>query len=153
MHVEDRFSVAAPKEVVWRAIRDPAIVAPCVPGCEQVTVVTPNLYKALVRVQLGPIKADFNVDIEIVSKIEFEEIRTRSRGEEGGRASSVSSENILRLISVNLNETEVHYIADVSVVGRLGKFGLGIMKKKAETLGREFAATFKERVERPQERG
>jgi hypothetical protein len=35
------------------------------------------------------------------------------------------------------------------VVGRLGKFGLGIMKKKAESLGREFAANFKRRVEEP----
>ena len=149
MHVEDRFSVAAPQHVVWRAIRDPAVVAPCVPGCQDVTVVNPALYKAMVRVQLGPIKADFNIDVEIVSEIEFEEIRTRSRGEEGGRASAVSSENVLRLIRLEENETEVHYVADVSVVGRLGKFGLGMMKKKAETLGREFAATFKERVEHP----
>jgi hypothetical protein len=32
-------------------------------------------------------------------------------------------------------------------VGRLGKFGLGVMKKKAESLGREFALAFKQKVE------
>ena len=84
MHVEDSFSVAAPKKVVWSAIRDPEIVAPCIPGCERVTVVNPSLYKVVVRVQLGPIKADFNVDVEIVSEIEFEEVRTRSRGKREG---------------------------------------------------------------------
>ena len=43
--------------------------------------------------------------------------------------------------------TEVTYTSDVSVFGRLGKFGLGIMKKKARDLGREFAESFRERVE------
>jgi hypothetical protein len=35
----------------------------------------------------------------------------------------------------------------VSVVGRLGKFGLGMMKKKAKQMGEEFAEAFRERVE------
>ncbi len=148
MHIEDRFSVKAPKNLVWRAIRDPDVVAPCVPGCAGVEVISSSLYKAQVSLQVGPIKAKFNVDVEIISEIEFEEIRTRSRGEEGGRASSVTANNILKLTTIDEDQTEVYYAADVSVVGRLGKFGLGMMKKKAEATGQEFAATFRERVER-----
>jgi uncharacterized protein len=150
MRIEDRFTVVAPKDVVWRAIRDPSVVATCVPGCEKVTTLTPTLYKGVVRVQLGPIKASFKIDVEIVSETEFEEVRTRTRGEEGGKASALSSENVLRLIAIDRDTTEVQYSAEVSVVGRLGKFGLGVMKKKAESLGREFAASFKERLERQQ---
>ena len=41
MRIEDRFVVAAPRERVWVAIKDPAIVAPCIPGCQGVEVVTP----------------------------------------------------------------------------------------------------------------
>jgi len=41
----------------------------------------------------------------------------------------------------------VYYASEVSLVGRLGKFGLGIMKKKAKSLGEEFAAAFRARVE------
>jgi hypothetical protein len=148
MHVEDRFSVMAPKALVWRAIRDPAVVAPCVPGCDGVEVISASLYKAKVHLQVGPIKANFSVDVEITSEIEFEEIRTRSRGEEGGRASSVTAENILKLTAVGEDETEIFYAADVSVVGRLGKFGLGMMRKKAEATGREFAEAFADRVQR-----
>jgi len=47
------------------------------------------------------------------------------------------------------NETEVFYVSEAAVVGRLGKFGLGVMKKKAEGLGREFAAAFRQRLEQP----
>jgi uncharacterized protein len=153
MRVEDRFVVAAPRERVWLAIKDPSIVAPCIPGCQSVEIVSPTFYKAKIRVQLGPIKADFNVDVEIVSETAPEEVRTRTRGEEGSRASSLSAENTLRLTVVNNNETEVFYASEATVVGRLGKFGLGVMKKKAESLGRDFATAFKQRVEQPQAAG
>jgi uncharacterized protein len=41
----------------------------------------------------------------------------------------------------------VFYASEAAVVGRLGKFGLGVMKKKAESLGRDFAQAFKQKVE------
>jgi len=100
-------------------------------------------------VQVGPIKADFNVDVEIVSETAPEEVRSRTRGEEGSRASSLSADNTLRLTALSHNETEVFYASEAAVVGRLGKFGLGVMKKKAESLGREFAQAFKNKVEQP----
>ena len=65
MRIEDRFVVAAPRERVWIAIKDPAVVAPCIPGCLGVEVISPTLYKAKIRVQVGPIKADFNVDGQV----------------------------------------------------------------------------------------
>jgi carbon monoxide dehydrogenase subunit G len=149
MRIEDRFVVAAPRERVWVAIKDPAVVVPCIPGCQGVEVIGPTLYKAKIRVQVGPIKADFNVDVEIVSETAPQEVRSRTRGEEGSRASSLSAENTLRLTALSYNETEVFYASEAAVVGRLGKFGLGVMRKKAESLGREFAQAFKKKVEQP----
>ena len=147
MRIEDRFSIAAPRDRVWQAIRSPEIVASCLPGCRDVEVISPTCYKAKIRVQLGPIKADFSIDIDVISEIEFEEVRSRSRGEEGGRASSLSSENVLRLSALDADTTELHYLSDVAVVGRLGKFGLGVMKKKAESLGHDFAVAFRQKIE------
>ncbi len=123
------------------------MVASCLPGCREVEVISPTCYKAKIRVQLGPIKADFSIDVNITSEVELEEVCSRSRGEEGGRASSLSSENVLRLSSLDPDTTELHYSSDVTVVGRLGKFGLGVMKKKAESLGHDFAVAFKQKIE------
>jgi carbon monoxide dehydrogenase subunit G len=41
----------------------------------------------------------------------------------------------------------VRYSSEISVVGRLGKFGLGVMKKKAEGLGADFVKALRERLE------
>ncbi len=149
MRIEDHFVVAAPRRIVWAAIKDPAMVAPCIPGCQGVEVLSPTLYKARIRIAVGPIKAEFNVEVEVLAETEPEELRSRTRGEEGSRASTLSAESTLRLTALGENETDVSYSSEATVVGRLGKFGLGIMKKKAESLGREFAANFKQRVEQP----
>jgi uncharacterized protein len=69
MRIEDRFVVPAPKALVWQAITDPALVAKCVPGCETVEVLSPTLYRATVKVEIGPIKARFNLTVEV--KVQF----------------------------------------------------------------------------------
>ena len=146
MKIEDRLRVPAPRQAVWDFIRNPEQLAPCVPGCSSVEVLGDNRYKAAVGIAIGPIKASFNVEITVTEEQPPLLIKTSARGEEGSRASTVASENILRLEEVGPEETELVYSSEVSVVGRLGKFGLGIMKKKAESLGREFAQTLSRRL-------
>jgi hypothetical protein len=40
----------------------------------------------------------------------------------------------------------VRYESEVSIFGRLGKFGLGMIKEREETLGDEFAKSFVSRA-------
>jgi carbon monoxide dehydrogenase subunit G len=146
MKIEGNFEVDGPIEAVWIHIRDPELVASCMPGCTGVSALSPTLHRATIRVALGPIKTSFNVEIEIIEEIASSEIRSRTRGEEGGRASTVSSENVLRLEALGPVKTNVIYSSEVSVVGRLGRFGLGVMRKKAESMGRDFAVLFGQKV-------
>jgi len=90
----------------------------------------------------GPIKSDLNVDVEIVSNAAGRNPITR--GEEGSRASSLTAENTLRLTSLSEK-----VLPRSRVVGRLGKFCLGAMKKKAGSLSRDFVAAFEQRLEQP----
>ena len=39
--------------------------------------------------------------------------------------------------------TEVRYTSEISITGRLGKFGLGMMRKKADQLRQEFVQKFR----------
>jgi carbon monoxide dehydrogenase subunit G len=42
--------------------------------------------------------------------------------------------------------TEIRYASEVTIAGRLGKFGFGIMQKKAKALGEDFAKAFRDRM-------
>jgi len=144
MDVAGSFVVEAPREAVWTLIRDPEVVARCVPGCSSIEPLGPTSYRAAVKIGLGPLKMTFNVVVDVVEEIEPESILSTTSGEEGGRASFVSSKNRLALAALDDERTEVSYASTVSVTGRLGKFGLGMMRKKADSVAAEFGRAFGE---------
>lgn len=147
MKIASSFVVRAPREEVWRFINDPARMLPCVPGCEAIEPLGARSYRATVKIELGPIKSRFNLDIAVEREEQPLFVETTTSGEEGTRASTLTAKSRLDLAAVDLATTEVSYSSDVAVVGRLGRFGLGMMKKKAESLARQFERTFSDRVE------
>jgi carbon monoxide dehydrogenase subunit G len=124
-------------------------MAPCIPGCEAIEVIDDSRYKAAVKVKLGPVAATFRLEVEVTAMTPPDEVFSKTRGEEGSRASQLTAESWLGLQSLGPAETRVSYASEVSVVGRLGRYGLGMMQKKAEALGRDFAAAFAERLTAP----
>jgi carbon monoxide dehydrogenase subunit G len=146
MRMEGRFEVGAPRERVWRCITDPTLMVACIPGCEQIEPVDARSYRARVLVEVGPIKARFNLVVEVVAELPFDSVTSVTRGEEGTRASILSAENMVILAEVGPEVTEVRYSSEVSVTGRLAKYGLGMMKKRVDRLGVEFAERFRERI-------
>lgn len=150
MKIEKTFTVAASREQVWEFITAPERVAACIPGCQSVEVTGPGTYKAQVKLQVGPIKAGFKLDVATTEERPPEFSAYSTRGEEGGKASRVTADSTLSLKPIDEGHTEVTYASEISVVGRLGKFGLGIMKKKADAMGEEFVQALRERVESAQ---
>lgn len=149
MKIEETFSVNAPVDRVWAFMMNPDLMAPCIPGCSDVEVLGENKYRANVKVAVGPIKTSFSVSVELTEQEAPTYAASVTRGEEGGKASMLTANSELRLTSVNSEETEVYYMSEVSLVGRLGKFGLGMMKKKAKSIGAQFAESFKTQIETP----
>lgn len=146
MRIEGSFIVAAPRERVFAEITNPALMAGCIPGCEAIEAVDGKTYRARILVEVGPIKARFNLVVEVTEEEAPARVASVTRGEEGTRASVISASNELLLAPAE-GGTEVKYVSEVSVTGRLGKFGLGMMKKKAEQLGAKFAETFRGKIE------
>lgn len=109
-------------------------------------MLSPTRYAAKVAVGIGPIKANFNLVVEVVAEEAPARVESVTRGEEGSRASIVSAENVVTLAEIDPTTTELSYVSEVSVSGRLGRFGLGVMRKKAAALGEEFATALRARV-------
>jgi carbon monoxide dehydrogenase subunit G len=151
MRVEKTFTIDAPQEEVWRYLSSPEWVGMCFPGCQDVTALGDNRYKATIKVKVGPIKTVFNVDFEETENRPLEYSAYTSRGEEGNRASRLKAESTLSLSPVSQHRTQVDYSSKLTIVGRFGKFGAGMMKKKADTLGEEFVQAIRAQIEGPAE--
>ena len=146
MRMEGRFEVAAPRERVWRCITDPTLMVGCIPGCERIEAIDARNYRATILVEVGPIKARFNLLVEVTEETPLASVASVTRGEEGSRASILSAENLVALAELAPDRTEVHYSSEVAVTGRLAKYGLGVMKKRVARLGEQFAERFRERI-------
>ena len=147
MKIEEQFLIEAPIGEVWAFVRNPTTVAPCIPGCESVEPLSDNRYRAVIAVALGPIKARFNVVVEITEESPPSLLVCSTKGEEGGKASMVSAISEIRFAERSQACTEVLCKSEVSIVGRLGKFGLGLVKKRANHLAGEFATAVQQRVQ------
>jgi len=142
MTLDGFFTVAAPRDTVWRSIRDPEVIAECVPGCRDVAAVSPTSYRATIVVALGPISASFDLVVDITGETPPEQISMRTHGAEGSRASMLNAVSVVTLKETDGGHTDVHYTSDVSITGRFGRFGLGVIRKKADQLAKDFTKKF-----------
>lgn len=147
MLLEEKFEVRAPRQKVWSMLRDPQKMMPCIPGCEQIEALDGSNYTATVSVSLGPIKARFLLHIAIEDEQPPESLCTAVSGEEGSRASQLRATNKMRLTEIDSLTTEVYYASELALTGRLGRFGLGMMKKTMQRLMAQFQQTFTSLVE------
>jgi carbon monoxide dehydrogenase subunit G len=146
MRVDGAFEIDIPRETLFRSITDPALMAVCVPGCESIERLDATTYRAVVKVALGVIKARFNLVVEVTAEIPPERVQSVTRGEEGGRASQLTATNEVLLVDLGGGRSRVEYQSDLSVTGRFGKFALGMMKKKAQSMAQEFANNLRARI-------
>ena len=144
MLIDGQFIVAAPPQALMRHLFDARLMAECLPGCESLEALDADRYRAVVGVAMAGIKARFDLIVEVVRREELA-VWATTRGEEGGNASQLQAQNTVTLQPV-AEGTLLKYESEVSVTGRLGRFALGMMKKKAQALGDEFAQNLQSRL-------
>jgi carbon monoxide dehydrogenase subunit G len=145
MLIEGQFPVAAPPQSLLQHLFDARLMASCLPGCETLEPLADDRYRAVVVIAMAGIKARFDLQVEITRKDDLN-VWATTRGEEGGNASTLQAESQVTL-QPDGTGTVVSYRSEVSVTGRLGRFALGMMKKKAQSLGDEFAQNLQARLE------
>lgn len=144
MLIESQFTVPAPREALLARLFDPGFMASCLPGCESLDRIDDDRYRVAVVIAMAGIKARFQLQVEITRRDEHN-VWAVTRGEEGGQASTLQADSHVELESV-AEGTLVRYESEVNLSGRLGRFALGMMKKKAQSLGDEFAANVRQRL-------
>ena len=145
MLIEGQFAVPAAPELLLQHLFDVRLMASCLPGCETIEPIDDKKYRAVIAMAMAGIKARFDLEVEITRQDTYN-VWATTRGEEGGRASTLQADSQITLTATP-EGTVVNYRSDVSITGRLGRFALGMMKKKAQNLGDEFAANLQKKLE------
>lgn len=140
MRIEETFRLDAPRDAVFSFLSDGPRVAGCVPGVEEFTECGDGSYEAVLKAQLGPIKAMFTGQVTLETTPPG---RLEATGRGQDRASGSRAEIAFTGDLVEVDEgtaTQVETVAEVTIRGRLGQFGTGVIRATATEFIREFVA-------------
>lgn len=147
MEIEKLMTVSAPAARVWDMLLDPAVMGGCVPGMKSIEVISPTEYVALMHVKISFVSAKFRLKTRIVEQRAPHYLRSVGTGEDASVASSLKQQSEIFLAELPDGGTELKMVVKVDVVGRLGSFGLSVMKTKADRMWEEFGQNLVQRIE------
>jgi carbon monoxide dehydrogenase subunit G len=110
-------------------------------------VVSPTEYLAVMHQKISFISARFKLRTRIVEQRAPEYLRVEGTGEDTSVASSLKQRSEVFLSARPDGGTELRIKVDVDLLGRLGAFGLSVMKTKADRIWEEFGANLAARID------
>jgi uncharacterized protein len=144
MDITGTQAIPAPRDAVWAALNDPAVLKRCLPGCESVEREDDNTFKVIVAAAIGPLRARFNGILRMTESQPPTSCVMVFEGQGGavgfGKGSS----------TVTLRETaagtELDYAAQAQVGGKLAQVGSRLVEGVARKMSDDFFTAFKRQL-------
>lgn len=135
------------REPLWEFLMDVPKVAQSLPGVESVSKIDDTTYEGALKVRVGPIALNLLGKI-IVEERDKENWRAALRAEANDRraAGAVKGKTTMMLKAVDSNQTELVVETDVNILGKIGEFGQPIIRKKADSMLKEFVENIKKQL-------
>lgn len=141
MRIEKSCDLPFPRETVWTALLNAELVGACVPGVERVERLDDDRFLVTVTIKLGVIKPTFRLNINLLEQSPPSYVRSSCAGEANGMMGSLRQKTEVRLADGG-SGTRMDVQSEIDVFGRLGTFGYGVFKGKADQLWDQFVANF-----------
>lgn len=135
------------REPLWNFLMDVPKVAKSLPGVESVSKLDDTTYQGALTVRVGPIK--LNLQGKIILEEQNKDVwRATLRAEAKDRmaAGAVNGKTTMNLKEISANLTELVVETDVNILGKIGEFGQPIIRKKADSMLKEFVENIKKQL-------
>lgn len=144
--VEKEFQLEQPVAKVWAYLSDPTKIVTCVPGASLTEKVDDRNYKGQVTTTFGPVKAQYNGEINI-SELDEAQHRMALVGKGLDAKGKGSAEMTMNgQLTPSGNGTTVKFVMDISISGMLAQFGSRLIKDVSDQLLNQFVNNFKDRL-------
>ena len=140
MDMTGEYRIAAPRERVWAALNDPAILKQCIPGCQELEKTGESGFKAKVVAKVGPVSANFtgNVTLSDLDPPKSYKIS----GEGSGGAAGFARGGAEVSLEADGPVTLLRYKVQANVGGKLAQIGSRLIDGSAKKLSEEFFGNF-----------
>jgi carbon monoxide dehydrogenase subunit G len=135
LKIEGTHKIEAPRERVFAALIDPAVLQKCIPGCEQMEKTGENQYNARLTAGVGPVKGVFTATVSLQDIVPPEHYKLVVEGK--GQPGFVKGSGELNLKDDG-GATEILYTGDVNVGGLIASVGQRMLQATANMLAARF---------------
>jgi hypothetical protein len=149
MDITGESIIAAPRDRVWAALNDPAVLAACIDGVERLEPAGDNRFEGAMNAKVGPVRAKFTGVIEL-TEIDAPNRYVIAGEGKGGVAGFAKGRAEVRLDDETVDGapgTRLSYHATSTVGGKLAQLGARLIEGTARGYAEAFFAAFKARVE------
>ena len=143
MQISSTYTFAAPPAHVWDVLMDTSAIAGCVPGCQELTPIGNDRFRAKMAVVVAAVTGNFDATIELADKTPPSGYTLRVDGQ--SRAGFVKGASRIDLVDVN-GQTRVDVNADVQVGGPVARVGQRLLEGVGKAMMDKFFACLSKKL-------
>jgi len=132
--------IPASQQAVWDGLNSPDVLKKCLPGCESVELVSPDVFKVIITAAIGPLKAKFNGTLNVTEANAPHSCVLIFEGQ-GGAVGFGKGSSSVTLKPVE-GGTELTYSAQAHVGGKLAQIGSRLIDSVAKKMSDDFFKAF-----------
>jgi carbon monoxide dehydrogenase subunit G len=132
--------IPASQQTVWDGLNSPDVLKKCLPGCESVELVSPDVFKVIITAAIGPLKAKFNGTLNVTEANAPHSCVLIFEGQ-GGAVGFGKGSSSVTLKPVD-GGTELTYSAQAHVGGKLAQIGSRLIDSVAKKMSDDFFKAF-----------
>lgn len=136
--------ISAPREKVWAALNDPAVLKASIPGCDSLEKLSDTELKATASIKIGPIAAKFAGRVQLLDLDPPNGYRIEGEGQ-GGVAGFAKGGASVRL-AADGRDTILSYDVKANVGGKIAQLGARLIDATAKQMADAFFDRFAAQV-------
>jgi len=136
MEINGSQSIGAPRQKVWDALNDPAVLRQCLPGCESVERVSPDEFSVVMAAAIGPLRARFNGKLRMTQAEPPKSCVMVFEGQGGAVGFGKGTSSVA--LTETADGTTLAYTANAQVGGKLAQVGSRLIDSVARKMADDF---------------
>ncbi|MFD2648398.1 CoxG family protein [Devosia albogilva] len=130
MEFGGRYRIVAPRQLVWSALNDAAVLKEAIPGCDSINWVSEDTLELRIKVNLGVVHPTFTGELVLSDVTPAERYTLTGRGR-GGLLGKAEAAADIALSDLG-NDTLLVFLAHGGASGQIMKLGKGLIGNSAQ---------------------
>mgnify|MGYP002624925437 CR=1 FL=1 len=139
MTISGSYDLDVPAERAYRLLQDPAVLAQCMPGCEELNKVGDDEYEMKMKLAVASLSGAFTGKVRLADQNPPESFRLIVEG--NGKIGFMKGDGLMNISTRDAGST-VAYQGDVTVGGTIASVGQRLVETSAKMIIKRFFSKF-----------